>query len=52
VVGEPTTIEDAEELAGTDQYQFQAWALGLVEARPTEVKKGADRGIGRPALLS
>lgn len=45
VIGEPTTVEDAAELAGTDQYQFQWWALGLVGARPTEQKKGADRGI-------
>lgn len=45
VVGEPTSIPDAEELARTDPYQFQWWALGLVDARPTEEKKGADRGI-------
>ncbi|MGI8497389.1 MAG: DNA methyltransferase [Gemmatimonadaceae bacterium] len=45
VVGEPTTVEDAEELARTDPYQFQWWALGLVGARPTEQKKGADKGI-------
>jgi len=47
VVGEPTTVEDAESLAKEDPYQFQFWALGLVGARPsqTEQKKGADRGI-------
>jgi DNA modification methylase len=45
VVGEPTTIDDAEELAKTDPYQFQWWALGLVGARPIEQKKGADKGI-------
>ena len=45
VIGEPTTVEDAEELARTDQYQFQWWALGLVGARPVEQKKGADNGI-------
>jgi site-specific DNA-methyltransferase (adenine-specific) len=45
VVGEPTTLDDAEELANTDQYQFQWWALGLVGARPAEQKKGADKGI-------
>lgn len=45
VIGEPTTVEDAEELARTDQYQFQWWALGLVGARPVEQKKGADKGI-------
>lgn len=45
VVGEPVTVEDAAELAASDPYQFQWWALGLVGARPTEGKKGADRGI-------
>lgn len=45
VIGEPVSIEDAEELAGSDPYQFQWWALGLVGARPAEQKKGADKGI-------
>jgi len=44
VTGEPTTKEDAEELARDDPHQFEAWALGLVGAR-TAKKKGADRGI-------
>lgn len=45
VVGEPTAVDDAVELAATDPYQFQFWALGLVGARPHEEKKGADKGI-------
>ena len=47
VIGEPTTVEDAAELAASDKYQFQWWALGLVGARPAEQgrKKGADLGI-------
>ncbi len=45
VIGEPTAVTDAQELAATDPYQFQWWALGLVNARPTDQKKGADRGI-------
>jgi adenine specific DNA methylase Mod len=45
VIGEPTTPEDAAELAETDKYQFQWWALGLVGARPVDQKKGADKGI-------
>lgn len=45
VIGEPTTAEDAAALAGSDKYQFQWWALGLVGARPTDQKKGADKGI-------
>lgn len=45
VVGEPLTLDDATALAREDPYQFQWWALGLVSARPSEHKKGADRGI-------
>jgi hypothetical protein len=45
VIGEPTSVADATVLAKSDPYQFQWWALGLVGARPTEQKKGADRGI-------
>lgn len=45
VVGEPTTVEDAGELAHSDPYQFQWWSLGLVGARPHTEKKGADKGI-------
>ncbi|CAN5826768.1 site-specific DNA-methyltransferase [soil metagenome] len=45
VIGEPVSIEGAEQLAAQDPYQFQWWALGLVGARPVEQKKGADRGI-------
>ncbi|KPJ52279.1 hypothetical protein AMJ39_08240 [candidate division TA06 bacterium DG_24] len=45
VVGEPVALPDAERLAKDDPFQFQLWALGLVDARTAEVKKGADRGI-------
>lgn len=45
VLGEPTTSDDAEQLASEDPYQFQWWALGLIGARPAEGKKGADKGI-------
>ena len=38
-------LPDAAALAKEDPYQFQWWALGLVEARPVEQKKGADQGI-------
>jgi hypothetical protein len=44
-VGEPITVTDAAELAASDPYQFQWWALGLVGARPVAEKKGADKGI-------
>jgi DNA modification methylase len=46
VIGEPTTVEDAQQLSREDPFQFQLWALGLVGARrDEEVKKGADKGI-------
>jgi DNA modification methylase len=45
VIGEPTSVSDAEELAGEDKFQFEWWALGLVDARPAEGKKGSDKGI-------
>jgi len=49
VVGQPTEVEGARGLAeGPDgRYQFQWWALGLVDAQPVggQKKKGADAGI-------
>lgn len=45
VLGEPESLEDARSLARDDPYQFQLWALGLVNARPTDIKKGMDKGI-------
>ena len=45
VVGEPTAVTDAQSLAEENPYQFQWWSLGLVNARPVEQKKGADKGI-------
>ena len=45
VIGEPTDYNGAAQLAEEDKYQFQWWALGQVGARPTDQKKGADRGI-------
>jgi len=45
VIGEPTDLAGARELAHHDRMQFQQWALGLVGARPAEPEMGADRGI-------
>lgn len=52
VRGEPADLHDAHQLALRDRYQFQWWALSLIEARPLgaaagskEGKKGADKGI-------
>jgi len=45
VIGEPVSLPDAEALAKSDPFQFQWWALDLVNARPADPKKGADKGI-------
>jgi len=45
VLGEPTDLTGAGQLAEENKYQFQWWALGQVGARPADQKKGADRGI-------
>jgi DNA modification methylase len=49
VIGQPTEVEGARQLAQSPEgrYQFQWWALGLIDAQPVGgvEKKGADRGI-------
>jgi site-specific DNA-methyltransferase (adenine-specific) len=49
VVGQPTEVEGARQLAASTEgrYQFQWWALGLIDARPVGgiEKKGSDRGV-------
>ena len=47
VVGEPKDLEGARALALQDRYQFQWWAVCLVNAMPVGGvrKKGADQGI-------
>ncbi|MBI5877701.1 MAG: restriction endonuclease [Chloroflexi bacterium] len=52
VIGEPEDVEDARQLAHDDRYQFQWWALSLVNARPLggaagakSGKKGSDKGV-------
>jgi hypothetical protein len=46
VHGTPKDLASAIDLARRDKYQFQWWAVSLVEARPYGgKKKGADRGI-------
>jgi site-specific DNA-methyltransferase (adenine-specific) len=53
VVGEPEDVSGATQLAHDDRYQFQWWALSLVQARPLgaesatgkQGKKGSDKGI-------
>lgn len=50
VIGEPEDLAGAQQLASEDRYQFQWWALSLIEARPVgsegkSGKMGADKGI-------
>ncbi len=49
VVGLPEDVASARALAedsnNDGRYQFEYWALGLVDARPATGKKGADSGI-------
>jgi DNA modification methylase len=45
IIGAPPDLEGAKALAAQDRYQFQWWALGLVDAKPEEKKKGADKGV-------
>jgi DNA modification methylase len=45
--GQPTDFGSAKELASLDKWQFQQWALSLIDARPRSEGegKGADRGV-------
>ena len=46
VLGDPNDLPSAAALAQHDRYQFEWWALGLVDARPARDKrKGADSGV-------
>ena len=46
VEGTPKDLDAARNLAGRDKYQFQYWAVSLVNAQPYQArKKGADGGI-------
>jgi len=52
VIGEPQSANAARYLAEQDRFQFEWWALSLVQARPGKAtagskkgKKGADKGI-------
>ena len=49
VIGDPKDVESARALATESEhdgrYQFEWWALGLVDARPAKKTRGADSGI-------
>ena len=52
VIGEPQSVSAARYLAQQNRFQFEWWALSLVQARPGKAtagskkgKKGADKGV-------
>ncbi|MBA4375692.1 MAG: site-specific DNA-methyltransferase [Anaerolinea sp.] len=56
VIGEPEDLPGAYQLSLDDRFQFEAWAISLVEARPMnrpthsepgikDIHKGSDRGV-------
>ncbi len=46
IIGQPTDTGSAAALAEQDRYQFEWWALGLVDARPAnDRRRGADAGV-------
>ena len=46
VIGEPEDVGSARALWEQDPFQFQYWAMSLLQAQPqSERKRGADRGI-------
>jgi len=46
IIGAPTDVRGAEALKEINPYQFEWWAVDLVNARPAkDHKKGADSGI-------
>ena len=46
IIGQPTDSGSAAALAEQDRYQFEWWALGLVDARPAnDRRRGADAGV-------
>ena len=45
IIGIPTTLESAKNLAERDKYQFEAWAVTRIDGIMPNKKKGKDRGI-------
>ena len=45
VVGIPTTLESAQDLADRDPYQFEMWAATRIDGIKPNQKRGRDRGI-------
>ena len=51
IIGEPVTPADAAKLAEDDKWAFEWWAVGLVGARGTKERKGADQGVDGQILF-
>ncbi len=46
IIGQPADLASARALAQQDRFQFEWWALGLIDARPVNKRKrGADQGL-------
>ena len=45
VVGEPKSVEDAEELFKQSAFQFESWAVSLVGGQPYKSTGGGDTGM-------
>lgn len=46
IIGVPVDLRSAQALALQDRYQFEWWALSLIDARPAQdKKKSSDKGI-------
>jgi len=43
--GVPRSVEDAAHLAKTKPFQFESWAVSLIEAQPFKSSGGGDTGI-------
>lgn len=45
IVGEPTSIAAASQLAQENPFQFQWWFVGRILGRPVDGSRGKDRGV-------
>ena len=52
VVGVPTTLESAQELADRNKFQFETWAVTRIDGIAPNQKKGKDRGIDGRGYIS
>lgn len=53
IIGEPQSLHDAIQLSQDNRFQFEWWALSLIEARPAgDKKKGSDKGIDGIIIFS